>query len=331
MAHRINLDIANQLEALGVSLSGPTKDIRDGYKARAYFTAAEAIRKHPDRICSGAQAQRDIRGVGKTTAERIDRYLVSGSVMLPSRRESLIPDIERAGVIQTFEAIHGVGPETAAKWYDQGFRTLDSLSRIYLKMTSAQQIGYRYYSDLQQRIPRSESDKFNELFTEIIRHRKFMICGSYRRGNRTSGDIDLLVRGSNFKDDNERILGEVVGKLVRRGVIIETLEHGPSKFMGLCKLTPTHYARRLDILVTRPESWAAATLYFTGSKGLNILMRKRAKEFGWNLNEYGLWKPAEWVPSYISDEVDVRVPASIEEDIFDHLGVEYMEPGERNI
>ncbi len=276
----VNQSIADQLEALARSLAGQ-RDQK--FRTRAYFNAADGIRKHPEEIKSGEQAERDIRGVGKTTAERIDEFLASGSVTLESRGEARTPDLDKDAVIIVFTKIYGVGPKTAEKWYQQGYRSLDQLASLYLQMTSAQQLGYQYYLHLQFRISRDEIDLMTPLFEQVVKDYKFLICGSYRRGHRTSGDIDLLIEGTNYPGDNERILAQVVGLLVRRNFILGALAHKNNKFMGICRLSGKHNVRRIDILVTPPKNWAAASLYFTGSKELNILMREAAQLKGMRL------------------------------------------------
>ena len=321
----INQRIADQLEALARSLSGKKGQ---EFRSRAYFNAAEAIRKHPEEINSGSQAKKDIRGVGKTTATRIDEFLASGSVMLETRGESKTQDVDKDAVIIAFTKIHGVGPVTAEKWYQQGYRTLDDLAALYLSMTSAQQLGYRFYLHLQLRIPRSEIDLMQKLFEDVIQQ-EFLICGSYRRGHRTSGDVDLLIKGTQYHGDNERILSLVVGQLAKRGFIVGTLAHKEKKFMGICRLSGKYNARRLDIMVTRPENWAASTLYFTGSKELNVLMREAAQIKNMRLNEYGLWKVG---PSGSTKMEDMELLGTMnEEEIFEQLGLDYLTPEDRDM
>jgi DNA polymerase (family 10) len=71
-----------------------------------------------------------------------------------------------------------------------------------------------------------------------------------------------------------------------------------------------------DLRLVRPESRGAAMQYFTGSKAHNILLRDRAIQQGYKLNEYGLFT--------ISD--DTRVGGESEEGIYAALGLAYVEP-----
>ena len=97
--------------------------------------------------------------------------------------------------------------------------------------------------------------------------------------------------------------------------------------MGICRLSGKHNVRRIDILVTPPKNWAAASLYFTGSKELNILMREAAQLKGMRLNEYGLWKlPASGIGVYLEP-----VETETEQEIFELLGLDYLEPEDRDM
>ena len=61
-------------------------------------------------------------------------------------------------------------------------------------------------------------------------------------------------------------------------------------------------------------------LYATGSKGFNIIMRKKAKEMKMLLNQDGLF----------DRETNKPIPTANEHDIFETLGMDYKEPWERN-
>lgn len=326
----MNQRIASQLEALATSIEAKEIPERnDIYRIKSYRTAADAIRKYPKEITSGQQAKDEIKGVGKTTAERIDEFIASGSVTLKSRDEDsaiLVSDIEQTRVIELFKGIYGIGDVGAKKWYDAGYRTLEQLAPLYTAMTAAQKLGYIYYHQLALRIPRSEIDIYQQVFEKLIPDREFMICGSYRRGHRTSGDIDLLIKTS-----DKLYLATIVDRLTAAGIIIGKLSFKPggTKFLGISRLNEHYNARRLDMMVIPPERWGAAALYFTGSKELNVLMREAAIIRGYRLNEYGLWRVPE------SGSVNMKdmtlLEAETEQQIFELLGIDYREPEDRDI
>lgn len=49
----------------------------------------------------------------------------------------------------------GIGPATALRLYEKGYRTLDDLQKEE-SLTNAQKIGLKYFDDIKQRIPRNE-------------------------------------------------------------------------------------------------------------------------------------------------------------------------------
>ena len=73
-------------------------------------------------------------------------------------------------------------------------------------------------------------------------------------------------------------------------------------------------------MIIDPESWPYATLYFTGSKKLNVIMRSKALDLGLSMNEYGM-----------VNHRDVSYVAKTEEDIFGYLHMDYLEPTQRSI
>jgi DNA polymerase lambda len=57
--------------------------------------------------------------------------------------------------INLFGEVWGIGPATALKLYEKGYRTLDDLKNEEL-LTNSQRIGLKYFQDIKHRIPRHE-------------------------------------------------------------------------------------------------------------------------------------------------------------------------------
>ena len=127
------------------------------------------------------------------------------------------------------------------------------------------------------------------------------IAGSVRRRKETIGDIDILV------------ISSAPEKVMERFVKLPTVAHvygqGPTK-------TNVRLSNNLDadLRVVPAESWGAALCYFTGSKAHNIVLRNIAIKKGWKLNEYGLF------------EGERRIAGATEEEIYEKLGLQYIEP-----
>ena len=309
--NKMNEKLAKVFDQLAIQFK------KERYRSRAYRNAAAAIRSHQGTILSGTEAQKNIKGIGKSIAAKIDEILISGTLELIENRppEEKLKD----QTIELFEGIHGVGPVTAEKWYMLGFRTINDLSAHYHQMTASQKLGYYYYHQLKRRISRNEMDMLAEVINKSLNEYQILICGSYRRGESSSGDIDCLIKAS-----SDITMGMVVKKLEESGIIIGQLALGSAKYMGICKLNETYNARRIDLMIVAEESWPYATLYFTGSKKLNVIMRSKALEMGMSMNEYG-------IDTLTMDTLTMDEQIKTERDIFKLLEMEYIEPTQRSL
>lgn len=57
--------------------------------------------------------------------------------------------------VSLFGEVWGIGPATALKLYEKGYRTLDDLKNEE-SLTNAQRIGLQFFDDIKKRIPRHE-------------------------------------------------------------------------------------------------------------------------------------------------------------------------------
>ena len=78
--------------------------------------------------------------------------------------------------------------------------------------------------------------------------------------------------------------------MVEEKIILHKLADVKIKVLAIGKLpSGKGAARRLDFLYTPPNEYAFAVLYFTGSKIFNTVMRQRALNMGYSLNEHGIY------------------------------------------
>jgi DNA polymerase (family 10) len=70
----------------------------------------------------------------------------------------------------------------------------------------------------------------------------------------------------------------------------------------------------IDLRVVPESAYGSAIQYFTGSKDHNVKLRMRAIERGLKLNEYGVFKGKDMLPS------------ASEEDVYGHLGLPWIPP-----
>ena len=207
-------------------------------------------------------------------------------------------------------------------------KMMDDISKntIYLcKLNYHQLVGVKHYYNIMEKIPRVEIEKFEKLLRKILKRMnpglKMTICGSYRRGRAESGDIDCFITHPDIvSKDNTQLLNDIVKVLTKCGILVDHLtEYGGTKYMGMGKLL--EIPRRIDIRVIPWASYPYAILYFTGSKNHNLIMRNIAKKKGYKLNEYSM--------EFIIDHSLVQ--CNTEEEIFKVLGMEYLDPTQRDI
>jgi NAD-dependent DNA ligase len=289
------------------------------FRARAYQKAQETIMAYPDDITSPAQLK-GLPGIGDTIMDKLNEYVQTGTLRILER--------EKVNPVNILADVYGIGPKKAKELVDKGITTIDQLRANQNELLNdIQKIGLKYYEQLLERIPRSEIQMYEQIFTTTFSNiasksdpnAKFEIVGSYRRGAQNSGDIDVIITGNtgvvykNFIDD-----------LIKQGIITHVLSRGLSKTLVIAKLPGNHVARRVDFLYSPPEEFAFAILYFTGSKAFNTVMRQKALEQGYTLNEHGLSIMENKVKGQKVDQL-----FKDEKDIFDFLKLAYKTPIER--
>ncbi len=155
----------------------------------------------------------------------------------------------------------------------------------------------QYSNDLDERIPRSEVKRFGttigKVVSEIGDGCRTELAKSYAYGAKDSGDVDVIVvcKGFRTKKDVMRSGGEVlrnvVDALVEKGIVIEVLDLGKSKFMGLGKVGRGK-VRHIDIRLASEDAVEMFRLYFGSGAEFSRWIRGVARDKGYKLNEWGL-------------------------------------------
>lgn len=311
---------------------------RSFHKSNAYRKAASAISRCKEPIRKGADA-RKLEGVGAKIAEKIDEFLTTGKL----RKIEKIRSDETSQAISLLTRVTGIGPAAARKFVDEGLTTIELLKENTNKLTHHQQIGVKYFDDFEKRIPRAEMEMLDKLVSERIQNLdkeyKSQVCGSYRRGASSSGDIDVLLTHCSFSSTDKKKRGELLEKVVTdlqtSKFITDVLSMGQTKFMGVCFLPKNQFDklqtddeaplfRRIDIRLIPQDQFPCAMLYFTGSDLFNKRMRTHALEKGFTINEYSIR------PQGSTGIPGEPLPVSCEEDIFDYIDMPYVEPSKRS-
>jgi len=324
----LNADFCDAL----IELANWEKNVnRAHHKHNAYRKAASALAELPKRISSGDEAKK-IPGVGEKIAKKLDEIIATGGL---AKLEKIRAD-DSSVAINLLTRVAGIGPAKARELFDQGIATIEDLRNNQDKLSNSQKIGLKHFDDFEERIPRNEIKEIEKRLKTIIASidKKYMamICGSYRRGAGTSGDIDLLLTHKDFlseetgKQDKHKKEGDLLHKVVEvleeDGLITDTLSHGDTKFMGVCRKDEKSIFRRLDIRLIPNDQFYCGVLYFTGSDVFNKAMRAWALDQGFTLNEYNLRPLEATVPQE-------PLPVSNERDVFDYLDYPYKTPAQR--
>jgi len=301
-------DFAKALE----ELSSAESSLGQPFKARAYQKAAEQIYLHPE--LKTPEEIRMLKGISKKIYEKAKIFIDVGSF---PRLEAI-----RRNPVLLLTGVYGIGNKAAQKLVEGGITTIEKLREENEKdgslLNRNQKKGLEYYDDIRKRIPRAEIVKHEELIRGVLNDRLRMeIVGSYRRGNQHSGDIDVILTHEN-QNDGERIFTEFMSELEELGYIKYVFAKGKKKALVVSKLEDGKEVRRVDFLFTPKEQYAFAVLYFTGSKYFNIHMREYALRKGFSLNEQGF-----------KSKTKIEANFESEEDIFEFLGLEYIEPSKR--
>ena len=317
---RLNESLANLMNELATVMAKKGDQIR----SRVYKKAEETILSFLTDITN----PNDLKGkpgIGPIILEKIKEFLETGKVQ--------VLENEKAKPENILTDVYGIGPKKAQELVEKGVTTIQQLRERQTEvLNETQRTGLKYYEDILEKIPREEIDQYNQQFSQTFSQTntdtnhtkpqpKYEIVGSYRRGAKQSGDIDVILTSQ-----DPQLFTRFLDALVSKKIIIEVLSRGKSKCLVIAKLTPQSKARRVDFLYSTPQEFPFAILYFTGSKAFNTVMRGYALKQGYSFNEHGMTH---------TDNKKTHPPQKIdqvfedEKAIFDFLGLVYKTPEER--
>lgn len=198
------------------------------------------------------------------------------------------------------------------------------------RLTHHQWLGVKYDDDLRHRIPRAVIATFDSFLQQWAKttdrdasRTLVTVCGSYRRGQPDSGDIDVLITRETWQDKENVTAGlrALLGVLRKKRWLIDDLSDPAkvhTKYMGFLRVPGHPWALRLDVRAVEHTHYASALAYFTGSKEENLRLRRAALAKKWILSEYGL----------VDAEGNTKVTHT-EQDIYAALDLPYVAPTDR--
>lgn len=257
------------------------------FKARAYSTAARTVRSLEEEVDKLAKEGRlkGIPGIGDSIREKVTELVTKGHLVYLDELRAAFPK----GLMAMLE-VEGLGPKKVKHLWDElKIQTVEDLKKACLegRIAGLKGFGEKTQKKILESIDglaktrgrfllvdaRATANGLVEKLRALPEAIRVELAGSTRRGRESVKDVDILVAS-----EKPQAIMDAAAKLAN-----EVIAHGPTK-------TSVRLASGLqvDVRVVKPIEFGAAWAYFTGSKEFNIVLRGRALDRGYSLNEYAL-------------------------------------------
>lgn len=274
-----------------------------------------------------------LNGFGKSSVEVMEEYFRTGKSTRyelakaelggTCRSDSFYPVTEEEKVVAELGTIPGVGPVTAKKLYDYGFRSKKMFKDRMKKIKEGEAIGTSGVSLTKQmmvglefeahtdatRMTIEEHDAIANPIMESIKKcgiENVMVAGSRRRNKSSIGDIDIIIADNANHADILKMCGDLLDTVV---------VSGDKKVSGIKD------RRQVDFRIVDENQLGAMLLHSTGSADFNRMMRVKAMDRGWKLSEYGLR----------DRDTEAVIASATEEEIFAKLDMVFVKPEDRSV
>ena len=255
-------------------------------------------------------------GVGKSSIAKIDEFVKTGTITAHQQLLAKIPE-----TLLELLTIPGMGPKGVKAVYEKLKVTTIAELKAAIESGKVAQLpgfgdkkaaaitrGIEFLEKSTGRIRLDQAQEAADLVTGFLRNiasiQTIQPAGSLRRRAETIGDVDILVVAKRQK--------QIVQAFTEAQFVREVFAAGPTKGSAIIqtRTAPVH----VDVRVVPQKSFGAAAQYFTGSKQHNVRLREIAVRAKLKLNEYGLFKS------------DKMIAGPIEEEIYQKLGLDYVNP-----
>ena len=285
------------------------------FKIRAYRNAADTIAYLGTQLADlSPEHRRGIPGIGRDLAAKVAELLETGSARY---HQDLLQEFPPT--VLDLLRLQGVGPKTVALLYHGlGITSLEELQaaaqdgriRALKGMGAKKEALILKALEERQRFAgrRLMAEAYDAAASVVAALRaqapgaEILPVGSLRRGCESCGDIDILAAGASVS---------LMDAFIGYSLVERVLARGDTKSSVLI-----WGGFQADLRIVPRESLGAAMQYFTGSKAHNILLRDRAIQHGFKLNEYGLYR--------VDD--NSLVAGQTEEGIYAALGLAWVPP-----
>ncbi len=314
--HKKNKELANIFERMADIL----EFLDDNpYRINTYRRVANVISEMGEDVEEAFYSGKleKISGIGASSLLKIEEFLKTGTIKKYEELRKKVPE----DLLDLME-VPGIGPKTLRVAYDKlGVRSKEDFIKVLkdgrlarLKGFGEKKVrnilrGLEIWEKSKERIFILEAYSIAE---DVVEHMKNLaviknisIAGSLRRMKETIGDIDILVSAEKkewFKIHDHFVKYQGVHDVLLKGETKSSiiLENG----------------RQVDLRTVEPFQWGSALQYFTGSKEHNVHLRDIAKNMGYKISEYGIFKA----------DTEERVGGEREEDIYETLGMQTPPP-----
>ena len=300
-----------------------------------------------------------VKGIGKGIAALIGESLGEGTW---GDLQSLY-DETPAGMIEML-AIPGLGPKRIKQLHDElGIDSIDELSaacnddaisslegfgdKSQQKILDGIDLLARFQGRRRLNVGLLYGEAFEAMVAKIDGVEHAQLAGSARRRRETVGDLDIVaaVKPENVEAVTEAILAipditEVKGagdskvsvvleaSILEHGMDLGTIDGGVFHAIGGDDYSGMESSGTIDaqVRMVPPHVFAFTLAYFTGSKEHNIRMRQLAIDNGLRLNEFGLIDDEKAGDLKGLEAAKFSLEAKNEEDIYHHLGLDWVPP-----
>ena len=292
---------------------------------RSYEKAAELLESIPERIEELAKDNKkltELPGIGDNMAHHICEILSTGDYTLRAKLRAKYPP-----TLLEVLTLQSLGPKKVAfLWKAFGAATVADVEKLAReeKLRDLPGFGARSEENILKacevfkratgrfRINTVEAaaEKLRDYILKSPNVEEATPAGSLRRSRDTIGDLDFIVTMLPGNDKQKHI-DELAEYLLKYGAIDQVLAHGENKVSFVLSS-----GLQVDVRMLPKKCIGAALLYFTGSKEHNVVLRGRANDMGWTLNEYEL-----------SDiETGKTIASKTEEEIYSKLKLSFIPP-----
>src|SRR3954468_2600958 len=284
----------------------------------AYRNAAKAIREATSSVeeMSRAGTVTQLRGVGKTIAEKIETLLETGTIPSADKLKAKYPP----GLIE-ITRLPGFGPKRARKLFDDlGIKSLDELKEAVEqeRLQDVPGFGPKAEENIRQALEAGVPDTrtrlllskalqiADSLMAAIREHpsvERIELAGSARRWAETCKDIDFIAT-ANDAEALANAFAELplLGEIQRKGAA------------GVKAVT--HNGLPIDLRIVPSENYGNLLQHFTGSGKHNEALRTEAVKRGFHVSEYGV----------IDDSTEITHACATEEEVYELLGMQFIPP-----